>query len=127
MSAITTQIKKQRSARGLTQDQMAERLHLSTKAYQKIENGITKLDIERLNQIAEILEISVVDLINSDGGLYVNEVSHNNQVGFSSKDIIFRSEIPESERKLFEKIIQDKDKEIAFLRDLLKRGHEEEK
>lgn len=89
MSAITTRIKKLRGLKDITQDVMAERLNLSSKAYQKIENGVTKLDIDRLNDIAKIPEVSVVDLLSADEGVYVHQVSNNNQVGFSGKDIIF--------------------------------------
>ena len=125
MSAITTQIKKQRSARGLTQDQMAERLHLSTKAYQKIENGITKLDIERLNQIAEILEISLVDLINSDENIYIHSISEN-EIGFNNKEVVINKGVSEDEKEVYQQLITtkdqliaSKDKEIQLLRDLL--------
>lgn len=122
MSAITTRIKKIREFKKIRQEDVAEKLHLSVKAYQKIENGITKLDIDRLAEIAKILEVSVTDLINADEGLYINQVSHNGQVGFSTKDVVFHSgEMGDSERKLFQKIIEDKDKEIEYLRDMLKK------
>lgn len=122
MSVITTRIKKIREIKKIRQEDVAEKLHLSVKAYQKIENGITKLDIDRLAEIAKILEVSVTDLINADEGLYINQVSHNSQVGFSTKDVVFHSgEMGDSERKLFQKIVEDKDKEIEYLRDLLKK------
>ena len=118
MNAVALKIKKIRTNMGLTQEQMAERVHLSLKAWQKIENGITRLDLDRLNQIAEILETSLVDLINADEGIYVHEIKHN-EGGFNSKEINIHQNSLDSERELYKQIIADKDKEIAFLRDLL--------
>lgn len=46
----------------LTQEQMGEKLSLSTSAYCKIEYGETDLTLTRLSKIAEILNIPVVEL-----------------------------------------------------------------
>lgn len=42
----------------LTQEEMAEKLHLSTSAYCKIEYGETDLTLTRLNKIAQIFKLS---------------------------------------------------------------------
>ena len=42
----------------LTQEEMAEKLHLSTSAYCKIEYGDTDLTLTRLNRIAQIFDLS---------------------------------------------------------------------
>ena len=47
----------------LTQEQMGEKLNLSTSAYCKIEYGETDLTLTRLNKIAEVLNMSAVELI----------------------------------------------------------------
>jgi len=120
MNAVALKIKKLRISSGITQDQMAERVHLSLKAWQKIENGVTRLDLDRLNQIAEILEISLVDLINSEEGIYIHQTNENNG-NIYTKEVVIHNNITESERELFTKIIADKDQEITFLRGLLER------
>ncbi|ALL07399.1 hypothetical protein AQ505_19040 [Pedobacter sp. PACM 27299] len=53
----------QRVIKGYTQDYMAERLHLSQNSYSKLERGLTSLTVSRLYQIAEILEISIQDIL----------------------------------------------------------------
>lgn len=53
-----------RLERSLTQEQMGEHLNLSTSAYCKIEYGETDLTLTRLNQIAEILNMSAGELFN---------------------------------------------------------------
>ena len=45
---------------------MAHDLHITPAAYRKIETGETKLTVERLFKIAEILDIKVSDLLNEE-------------------------------------------------------------
>jgi transcriptional regulator with XRE-family HTH domain len=40
---------------------VAEEIHLRLRAYQKIENGETKLDIERLQQLATVFNVGLLD------------------------------------------------------------------
>ena len=49
----------------LTQEEMAEQLHLSTSAYCKIEYGETDLTLTRLNKIAAIFGVSPTELFKS--------------------------------------------------------------
>lgn len=53
----------QRVIKGYTQEYMAERLHLSQNSYSKLERGLTSLTVSRLYQIAEILGISIQDIL----------------------------------------------------------------
>jgi transcriptional regulator with XRE-family HTH domain len=86
MNGIHRAIKKYREIRLLTQPQMAEKLNISLKAYQNFENGVTKIDLERLQEVAKILEVSIDDLINVEDGVYINEIK-NNDVGFNNSEI----------------------------------------
>lgn len=56
------QLQMLRLEKNLTQEQMSEKLHLSTSAYCKIEYGETDLTLTRLNKIAEVLDISALEL-----------------------------------------------------------------
>lgn len=63
-----------RLERNLTQEQMGEKLNLSTSAYCKIEYGETDLTLTRLNKIADILEMSAIELFSRIGeGAYINQ------------------------------------------------------
>lgn len=55
-----------RLQRGLSQENMADLLHLSTTAYGDIERGKTELTLSRLSQIAQVLETTVVALISDE-------------------------------------------------------------
>src|SRR5579871_2436775 len=99
MGAIHNKIKKLREKQ-FTQQEMADAMNLHLKTWQKIENGVTKLDIDRLKQIAEVLETTVEDLINVDDGVYINEIK-DNDVGFNNS-LITINHRPEDEKALYE-------------------------
>lgn len=46
---------------------MAEKLNMSLNGYAKIERGETKLYLDKLEQIAQVFDIDVVELMQSDG------------------------------------------------------------
>jgi transcriptional regulator with XRE-family HTH domain len=65
--AIVSNIRKIREFRNYTQDYLAAKLKISQNAYSKIELGYSNITLNRLVEIAEILEIELVDLICEDG------------------------------------------------------------
>ncbi len=124
MGAIHNKIKRLREQSNLTQQEMADKLNMHLKTWQKVENGVTKLDIERLQLIADVLETTIEDLINVDDNVYINAIK-DNEVGFNNSSVTINHK-SEEEKNLYErliaekdKIIADKDKEIAYLRGLL--------
>jgi transcriptional regulator with XRE-family HTH domain len=50
-------IKKIRDLKGMTQEDIASKLNISSQAYSKIERNETKIDDKRLEQIANALEV----------------------------------------------------------------------
>lgn len=64
--AVSGNIRKIREYRNYTQDYLAAKLNISQNAYSKIELGYSKLTVERLFQVADILEIEVSKLLTSD-------------------------------------------------------------
>lgn len=66
IKAIAATIRSKREQRNYTQEYLAAKLEISQNAYSKIELGYTKITIERLFQIADVLEYEVTDLINSN-------------------------------------------------------------
>lgn len=63
MKSILRRIRKQREAKGYTQENVADNLEISQKAYCDIENGINKLSLERFIKISEFLETDPIDLL----------------------------------------------------------------
>jgi len=60
---VAGNIRKIREYRDYTQDYLAAKLKISQNAYSKIELGYSKLTIDRLFQIAIILEVEVTHLL----------------------------------------------------------------
>lgn len=63
---IHERIRVLREAKGLSQSDMANSLDIATQNYWKIEKGKTELTVSRLSQIAEILEVSVIELLTGE-------------------------------------------------------------
>lgn len=60
---IVSNVRKVREFRNYTQDYLAAKLGISQNAYSKIELGYSSVTLSRLVNIAEILEVDLVDLI----------------------------------------------------------------
>lgn len=65
--AIAANIRKIREYRNYTQDYLAAKMAISQNAYSKIELGYSKITLERLFQIATVLEVDVTGLIYLEG------------------------------------------------------------
>ncbi len=65
-----------RHQRGWSQEDIANRLGISIPAFSKIETGVTDINLSRLEQIAAIYEINVVNLLALDAQEPEPLVSH---------------------------------------------------
>ncbi|GJH40804.1 hypothetical protein RCZ04_13540 [Capnocytophaga sp. HP1101] len=112
-------IRKIREAKDYKQEFVAAQLNISQRAYSSIENGKTQLTVERLFEIIKILDTSLPEIFEYEGG----SVLHNNFNDTATKnkggDLIYNKQSFEEERKLYERIIAMKEEEIAFLRNQL--------
>lgn len=66
MNTIGKNIRKLRQRNGWSQGEVAQRLKISIPAFSKIETGITDINISRLEQIAKLFEVSVLEVISRD-------------------------------------------------------------
>ena len=73
--AIVANIRKIREFRNYTQDYLAVKLHISQNAYSKIELGYSSITLSRLIQVAEILEVALEDIINTDDDELMQKLS----------------------------------------------------
>jgi len=67
-------IRRIREAKDYKQEFMAAKLNISQRAYSSIENGQTQLTVERLFEIIKILDTSLPEVFEYEGG----SVLHNN-------------------------------------------------
>ena len=66
MNKIMNKIRKIREKKGYSQEYMQEKLNMSQAAYSNLEANKTKLTVEKLLEISEILEVPVESLIQDD-------------------------------------------------------------
>ena len=64
--AVAANIRKIREFRNYTQDYLAMKLDISQNAYSKLELGYSNITLNRLVNIAEILEVELIHIINLD-------------------------------------------------------------
>lgn len=65
--SVNEKIRKIREAKDWSQEQMAEKLDMSLNGYAKIERGESKIYLDKLEQIAQVFDIDVIELMQSDG------------------------------------------------------------
>jgi DNA-binding XRE family transcriptional regulator len=75
---IHEKIRLLRQVRGLTQEEVADKLNLSVNGYGKIERGNCDINLTRLEQIAEVFGVEIVDLLGSTDRYIFNLSCTNN-------------------------------------------------
>ncbi|MCJ8210538.1 helix-turn-helix domain-containing protein [Mucilaginibacter sp. RS28] len=63
IKSVASNIRRVREGKGYTQEYLAMKLGISQNAYSKIELGYTKITLERLFQVAQLLETNVLTLM----------------------------------------------------------------
>ncbi len=122
MTEIYDNIRTMREKHNLTQAEMADKLHMSTSGYSKIEQGTTKLFHEKLEDIADIFGVSIYQLMPKNGDISVffkNENSDNNSGGNTlycgeNSQVIA---LLEQNLKYQQQLLSQKDNEINALKD----------
>jgi transcriptional regulator with XRE-family HTH domain len=65
-SSLSEKIRQIRIQKGLSQENMADMLGLSTTAYGDIERGRTELSVSRLENVAKLLDVPLPELLGFD-------------------------------------------------------------
>jgi ribonuclease T len=123
---LKDKIKNLREMNGWSQEVIAERLNMSKNGYARIERGESKLNMERLEQIAKIFSIDIVDLISQkyERAIFMVGGIGDSHTGYN---IYYRSDeslATENEKlKLIiqhmDELLAQKDNEIAALKKLV--------
>lgn len=114
VDVVIRKIKLLRESNNYTQQYVADELNISQNTYSLIEKGLTKLTIERLEQIAEFYRIEVADFFTSESlglasGTLVSNRDHNN----------FPPAVSQMEKILYEKTIQHLESNLNRLYSLI--------
>lgn len=110
-----------------TQEELAEKLNISPSGYAKIERGENSVNVERLEQIANVFNIDVWQLMKPDDKTYVLQIiNKDNQTISESSSAIFSVNSNTAEVEKLELIVQyqkellaQKDKDIVRLEEII--------
>ncbi len=110
-----------RTLKGWSQEEIAHNLDMSISGYGSIERGETDIPLSRLEQLAKIFKIDLIDLLN------INEKQVLNISAYCNKDsnisnISIHSELELKNKFELEKaklIIEQQKKEIEYLKEII--------
>lgn len=123
MEHVLEKIKVIRKEKGYSHEYIAHELNISQVAYSKLEKNDTKLTVERLFKIAEILDVEIGELLDIKHGNQLNQTNNENSTGYLQQIEHFYQDSKEQNEKiiqLYEARLLDKDKLINQLEKLIK-------
>ena len=107
---IHEKVKFYRASRRLSQDSVAFKLGLDQSQYSRRESGAIKFDSDEISKLCEVLEVTPMELFNSESIIFNN----TNQQGGNFGQYIA---LPEELRKQYELRIKEKDEMIELLKE----------
>lgn len=116
---VSSKIKRIRELFGKTQEEIAEKLNITPQAYSRMERGESSISVERMEDIAKALGVSVEDIYKFDEKKMV--ISGNTNHGEAHDNALhFNLTIHEHDCskaiEILEKTIEKQQEEIVFLR-----------
>lgn len=122
MEEILNKIREHRKKKGFSYENMANELNISIAAYRKIELNQTKLTVEKLLKISEILDAKVVEIMGIESNKQQNQSNFENSTGYQQQIENYFQENKERNLKieeLYEARLRDKENIIIKLEALL--------
>ena len=126
---VNEKVKKMRQLNRLTQEQMAEKLHLTLSGYQKLESGNLQFVVAKLEGCAAIFGIRLSEFLSVDENSsvylvnYPNLVKNGSVLCISNPDKVnntfYGAEALAAENESLKNTIAHQEKEILLLRELL--------
>ena len=108
-----SKIRSFRLLRGLSQEEIAEKLNITQSTYSRIETDEHKLTVDVLKRIAEVLDVSIGDIVSNEPIIIQNNASNQ------GTQIARNENFYADQKELYEKIITAKDAEIARMQNII--------
>ena len=126
MEVVVNKIKEFRKKKGYSHEYMAHELDISQVAYSKIEKSETKLSVDRLYKIAEILETAVEDFLDITAtNIYNQTNNHDNATVIAHQEVqnLYQENKEKSEKitQLYELRLKDKEDMIVQLKKMIEK------
>ena len=109
---VVEKIKRLRVAKGLNHLDMADKLHITRSAYQRLESGETYSWAKYLDELMTILETTPNEFFADIGKKTINQTNNSGSIGYVEI-------LHQDNKEVYEKLIASKDEQIALLKSLL--------
>lgn len=121
--AIHDKIRLMRELHQFSQEEMADKMHMSPSGYAKIERGETKLQYDKLIQIAQIFNINPADLVDSEKSVifYMNDNGDHTSANYycNNESLAFEIEKLKVQLNYKDELLIQKEKEIQNLNKII--------
>lgn len=121
---IQEKIRAMREIKHWSQEEMAEKLEMSPTGYARIERGESKLNLERLQQIANIFNIDVIELMASNEKGLICLISENSDYSSNYYASDEKLNLENEKLKLIiehkNELIEQQKSEILALKEIIK-------
>lgn len=114
MNRIGFNIRKMRESKGFSQDYMANVLEISQASYARLENEETKITVERLYKVAEVLEKNIIDFFDADRMIIQKQTNKEGAFGNG-----YVQNLHIENKEIYEKLLQSKDDQISLLNKII--------
>jgi transcriptional regulator with XRE-family HTH domain len=115
---IGSKIQDIRQLKGLTRKAMALDLNISHRSYSAIENGEVSITIDRLYEIAGLLEVDITTLLGFSSDKIFNQTVYQNE-GNNGENINHKEVV--NDISLINKLLEAKEQTISILLSQLKK------
>lgn len=102
-------LKKARINKNFTQEYLAEMLNVSQKTYSNFENDKSKPGFSQVEEMATVLDVSVLDFLSGDGLSFNYDNTHGGNNGF-----IYQNQLPEKLIEQYEERIKELKEQVDY-------------
>ncbi|WP_080236673.1 helix-turn-helix domain-containing protein [Spirosoma rigui] len=99
MSKAHEAIRSIRTAKGLKQEEVATKLGMAQSNYARLEKGLTQITVDRLEQLAEVFEMSVAGILSYEVGQQPTTDDINYYINYCKK---LEKQLAESRKRVSE-------------------------
>lgn len=102
-------LKKARINKNFTQEYLAEMLNVSQKTYSNFENDKSKPGFSQVEEMATVLDVSVLDFLSGDVLSFNYDNTHGGNNGF-----IYQNQLPEKLIEQYEERIKELKEQVDY-------------
>lgn len=126
---INDKIRFIRMEKGWSQEIMAEKLNMALATYSNIERGITNIQNSRLEQIASVFEMELMELLSfgekgvvylaGENGIYQYIQDNSQHIYHHIQHLVVSQEAATFELQKMQCLVEQQTKEIGYLKDII--------